>query len=111
MSDTDNGAPMGEEPAYKHSDIGRVTQLAGWGAAVVAGALAIGGWVMTVQRDIQDLKAADVSQQSRLVTVESNATASVNRLERVEAKLDTVIDLLQPGGATEPARPPSASRR
>jgi hypothetical protein len=42
--------------------------------------------------------------------VERNAGEAGNRLQSVEAKLDIVIGLLQ-GGASEPARPQSASRR
>lgn len=100
---------MSDDAAYAHSDIRRVKELLGWGAAVVALALAAGGWVMTVQRDIRDLQTGAVVVQARISDVERNAGEAGNRLQSVEAKLDIVIGLLQ-GGASEPTRPRSASR-
>lgn len=104
------GEPMSDDASYAHSDLRRVKELLGWGAAIVAMALAAGGWVMTVQRDIRDLQTGALVAQTRISDVERNAGEAGNRLQSVEAKLDIVIGLLQ-GGASEPARPQSASRR
>ncbi len=104
------GEPMADDASYAHSDLRRVKELLGWGAAIVALALAAGGWVMTVQRDIHDLQGSDAAMSVRISDVENNASSAGSRLERVEGKLDIVISLLQ-GSATEPARPQTASRR
>ena len=101
---------MSDDASYAHSDLRRVKELLGWGAAIVALALAAGGWVMTVQRDIRDLQTGALVSQTRISDVERNAGEAGNRLQSVEAKLDIVIGLLQ-GGASEPSRPQKASRQ
>lgn len=104
------GEPMSDDASYAHSDLRRVKELLGWGAAVVAVIVATAGWVTTVQRDIRDLQDSDTAMSARISDVENNASSAGSRLERVEGKLDIVISLLQ-GSATEPARPQPASRR